>query len=166
MNLATFNITSNTGTSPTSIVRVPIQAFTRLWVILCLCRLTRPNTWRKLGYWSHTLLTMVRYYSVCEAPSLKMGTVLFFILFLGGRLPVLWWLICAPPICRQCHLAKNERWVSGVLCFPWLYGLFLRTIISHTDVYAGCGRSTLNFIERFELGSLHSLSLYYSMRHK
>ena len=29
-------------------------------------------------------------------------------------------------------------------------------LISRTDTYAGCGRPTLNFIERFELGSLHS----------
>ena len=43
-------------------------------------------------------------------------------------------------------------WVSEV----WLYGLFVRTLTSRTDAYAGCGRPTLNFIERFELGSLRS----------
>ena len=32
----------------------------------------------------------------------------------------------------------------------------LEPLISRTDVFAGCGRPTLNFIERFELGALLS----------
>ena len=74
------------------------------------------------------------------------------------RLPVLRWLVGAPPICHQCHLAKNEMWASEV-CFAsltWLYGLFVWTLISRTHAYAGCGRPTLNFIECFELGSLRA----------
>ena len=35
---------------------------------------------------------------------------LFFSYYFLGRLPVLWWLVDAPPICHQCHLAKNEMW--------------------------------------------------------
>ena len=53
-------------------------------------------------------------------------------------------------------VAKNEMWVSQV-CFAyvtWLYGLFVRTFISLTNAYATCGRPTLNFIERFWLGSV------------
>ena len=42
------------------------------------------------------------------------------------------------------------------LCFPWLYGLFVRTLISRANAYASCGRPTLNVIERFELGPLRS----------
>ena len=76
--------------------------------------------------------------------------IFIFLFFCGGcRLPFLCWLVGAPPICHQCHLAKND-----VLCFPWLYGLFVRKLISRTGAYAGCGRPTLNFIERFELESL------------
>ena len=37
-------------------------------------------------------------------------------------------------------------------CLPWLYGLFVRTLISRTNAYAGCGRPTLNFIEHLDLG--------------
>ena len=45
--------------------------------------------------------------------------------------------------------AKNEMWASEVCfaCLTWLYGLFVRTLISRTNAYAGCGRPTLNFIE-------------------
>ena len=37
-------------------------------------------------------------------------------------------------------------------CLTWLSGLFVKTFISRTNAYAGCGRPTLNFIERFWLG--------------
>ena len=47
----------------------------------------------------------------------------------------------------------------SVLRFPWLYGPFVRTLISRTDAYAGSGGPTLNFIERFELGSDTAKSL-------
>ena len=52
--------------------------------------------------------------------------------------------------------AKNEMWASEVCftCLTWLYRLFVRTLISRTNAYAGCGRPTLNFIERFWLGSV------------
>ena len=58
------------------------------------------------------------------------------------------------------QVAKNEMWVSEVCfaCLTRLYGLFVRTLISLTNAYAGCGRSTLNSIERFWLGSVRSAS--------
>ena len=58
------------------------------------------------------------------------------------------------------QVAKNEMWASEVCfaCLTWLYGLFVRTLISLTNAYAGCGRPTLNFIERFWLGSVRSAS--------
>ena len=54
------------------------------------------------------------------------------------------------------HVAKNEMWASEVCftCLTWLYGLFVRTLISRSNAYAVCGRPTLNFIERFWLGSV------------
>ena len=47
------------------------------------------------------------YYSGRETPSLKMGSVVFLYYFWGSRLPVLCWLVGAPSICHQRHLAKN-----------------------------------------------------------
>ena len=52
------------------------------------------------------------------------------------------------------RIAKNEMSTTEV-CFAglaWLYGLFVETLISLTNAYTGCGRPTLNFIERFRLG--------------
>ena len=49
----------------------------------------------------------------------------------------------------------KERNVASDVCFAcltWLYGLFVRRLISLTNAFAGCGRPTLNFIERFWLG--------------
>ena len=37
------------------------------------------------------------------------------------------------------------------LCLAWLYELLGRTLISLTNAYAGCGRPTLNFTERFAM---------------
>ena len=37
-------------------------------------------------------------------------------------------------------------------CLARLYELFVGTLISLTNAYAGCGRPTLNYIERFDLG--------------
>ena len=56
--------------------------------------------------------------------------------------------------------AKKEMCLSEVCfaCLSWLYGLFVRTLISRTNAYAGCGRPTLNFIERFWLESVRSAS--------
>ena len=48
-------------------------------------------------------------------------------------------------------------------CLPWLYGLFVRTLISRTNAYASCGKPTLNFIEHFYLG--HSVRTETSLRH-
>ena len=55
-------------------------------------------------------------------------------------------------------VTKNEMWASEVCsaCLTWLKGLFVRTLIWRTNAYAGCGRSTLNFIERFWLGLVRS----------
>ena len=49
------------------------------------------------------------------------------------------------------QVAKDEMWASEVCfaCLTWLYGLFVRTLIPLTIAYTGCGRSTLNFIDRF-----------------
>ena len=50
------------------------------------------------------------------------------------------------------QVAKDEMWASEVCfaCLTWLYGLFVRTLIPLTIIaYTGCGRSTLNFIDRF-----------------
>ena len=58
------------------------------------------------------------------------------------------------------QVAKNEMWVSEVCfaCLTWLYGLFVRKLISLKNAQDGCGRPTLNFIEFFWLGSVHSAS--------
>ena len=58
------------------------------------------------------------------------------------------------------RIAKNEMLTTEVCfaCLTWLYGLFVRTFIPLTNAYAGCGRPTLNFIERFRLGSVRLAS--------
>ena len=87
--------------------------------------------------------------------------------FFGCRLPVS--MLIDHVICSwekyswadyMVQVAKNEMWASEVwfACLTWLYGLFVRTLISRTNAYAGCGRPTLNFIERFWLGSVRSAS--------
>ena len=53
----------------------------------------------------------------------------------------------------------RRRKCGRVVCFAcitWLYGLFVRTLISRTDAYDGCDRLTLNIIKRFLFGSLRS----------
>ena len=42
-------------------------------------------------------------------------------------------------------------------CLTWLYGLFVRTLISLTNAYTDYSRPTLNFIERFRLRSVRSV---------
>ena len=51
---------------------------------------------------------------------------------------------------------QNEILESEVCfsCLTWPYRPFVRTFISLTNAYAGCSRPTLNFIERFWLGSV------------
>ena len=49
----------------------------------------------------------VTYSSGRETPSLKTGSVFFSYYFLGGRLPALYWLVGAPPICHYRHMAKK-----------------------------------------------------------
>ena len=90
-------------------------------------------------------LSVLPHYSGREAPSLKMGSVCFSDYSLGVDFRSLCWLVRAPPI------SGEERNVGewSVLCLP---GLFVRTLISLTNAYAGCGRPTLNFAERFCLG--------------
>ena len=58
------------------------------------------------------------------------------------------------------QVAKNEMWAIEVrfAYLTWLDGLFVRTFISLTNAYAGCGRFILNFIEVFWLGSVHLAS--------
>ena len=58
------------------------------------------------------------------------------------------------------QVAKNEMWASEVCfaCLTWFYGLLVRTLMLLTKAYAGCGRPTLNLIERVWLGSVHSAS--------
>ena len=101
-------------------------------------------------------------YSGREAPSLKMGSVCFsyyyyyyyYYYYLEDLRSYADWLV------RRQYLASSVIWrrtkCGNVLCFPWLHGLFVRTLMSRADADAGCGRPTLNFIERFELGSLRS----------
>ena len=64
--------------------------------------------------------------------------------------------------CGQRQWADDVMRISEELKFAglaWLYGLFVGTLMSRTDVYAGCSRTTLNFIERFELGSLRMYTI-------
>ena len=56
-------------------------------------------------------------------------------------------LLSADDVLGKVHWAER-----CVLCLTWLYGLFVRTLMSLTNAYTGCGRPTLNFIERFDLG--------------
>ena len=44
----------------------------------------------------------------------------------------------------------DERWFFA--CLAWFYELFVGMLILLTNAYAGCGRPTLNFIERIDLG--------------
>ena len=41
------------------------------------------------------------------------------------------------------QVAKSEMWASEVCfaCLTWLYGLFVRMLMSLINTYAGCGRS-------------------------
>ena len=70
--------------------------------------------------------------------------------------PVLYPMVIARAV--RYRVLKWARYASDVCfaCPTWLYKLFVRTLISLTNAYAGCGRPTLNFIERFELGSVRS----------
>ena len=43
----------------------------------------------------------------------------------------------------------GEEQNVGFSCLTCLFRLFVRTLISLTNAFAGCGRPTLNFIERF-----------------
>ena len=58
------------------------------------------------------------------------------------------------------QVAKNKMWVSEVCfaCLTWLYGLFVRTLISPTNTYTGCGRPTL--LSVFGLGRSIELKVY------
>ena len=60
---------------------------------------------------------------------------------------------------RVMRRTKNEMSTTEVClaCLTWLYGLFVRTLIPLTNAYTDCGRPTLNFIERFRLGSVRSV---------
>ena len=88
-----------------------------------------------------------------EAPSLN-GLIFFLCVCVCGDHIIfgvdVWssWLVGVPPICHQCHLAKNEMWASEVCfvaCPTWLYGLFVRILKSCTNTCAGCSRPTLNW---------------------
>ena len=52
---------------------------------------------------------------------------------------------------RAANMSKRNvgEWIA---CLTWLYELLVRTLISRTNAYAGCGRPTLNFIEHFDMG--------------
>ena len=87
-----------------------------------------------------------------------MGSVCSFFLFFSGRLPVFMligqWCATNNHVLYswakyRLHGASGEERNVGFSCLTWLYGLFVRTLISVTNAYAGCGRPTLNFIERF-----------------
>ena len=57
-------------------------------------------------------------------------------------------------------MATSDLWFVCLawvhVCLAWLCEVFLRKLISLTNAYEGCGRPTLNFIERFRLGSVRS----------
>ena len=57
-------------------------------------------------------------------------------------------------------MATSDLWFVCLawvhVCLTWVCEVFLQTLISLTNAYAGCGRPTLNFIERFWLGSVRS----------
>ena len=55
---------------------------------------------------------------------------------------------------------EGDMWAMElcVACLGWLCGFFYGPLILLTNEYAGCGRPTLNFIERFWLGSVRSAS--------
>ena len=89
-----------------------------------------------------------------------MRTYVFFCLFcflsyyFGGRFPVFMlisWRTANNHILwkGRLHGASGKEQNVGFSCLAWLYGLFVRTLISVTNAYAGCGRPTLNFTERF-----------------
>ena len=84
-------------------------------------------------------------YSDHDAPTLKMGLVGFsyFSYYFRG-------LTSGWSAANMSSLAKNEEVCFA--CPTWLYGLFVRMLISRTNAYAGCGRPTLNFDECFVLG--------------
>ena len=48
-------------------------------------------------------------------------------------------------------IAKEKMWTTQVclVCLTWLYGLFVRSLVSLINEYADCGRPALNFIERY-----------------
>ena len=50
---------------------------------------------------------------------------------------------------EQITRCKWRRTTVGFSCLTWFFGLFAGTVISVRNAYAGCGRTTLNFIERF-----------------
>ena len=58
----------------------------------------------------------------------------------------------------QLTCANSEERNVCFACLTWLYGLFVPTLIRLTNEYAGCGRPAVNFIERFQLGSIRSAS--------
>ena len=60
------------------------------------------------------------------------------------------------------HGASGEERNVGFSCLTWLYGLFVRTLISVINAYASCGRPTVNFIERFWLA--RSVRVVYCVR--
>ena len=101
-----------------------------------------------------------------------MGLVclLFLLFFWGGGLPVfmpigwratnnyvLWSWLKYSWADDMVQVAKNKMWASEVCsaCLTWLYGLFVRRLISLTNAFAGYRRSTLKFYWAFfGLGSV------------
>ena len=80
-------------------------------------------------------------------------------LFFGGRLPV--FMLIGHVLfswAKYSWCASGKERNVGEWSVRWLYGLFVRTLISITNTYAACGRCTLNFIERFWLGSVRAAS--------
>ena len=84
----------------------------------------------------------------------------FFFFFWGGGgssfgLTLIGW--CATNMSSMSSGKGRNVGERSVLCLPNLaLWTDFRTLISRTDADAGCGRPTLNFIEHFEPGSLHS----------
>ena len=107
-------------------------------------------SWKHSHLWGYLRWTRGIYWLVFSGRFVFRIIIIF---IFGGRLPVFMLTIT--------FFARGRRTERNVCfsCLTWLYGLFVGTLISVTNAYAGCGRPTLNFIERSWLGSVRAVLL-------
>ena len=118
------------------------------WILLWFISLAFMQTWQTP---EKSKLALVNWQACCYW-------------LLGNQCHVNWhlWGFLLPllSLLSRLFMAKENLWEQGTWCklwLPnWLYGLFVRMLISLMNAYTSCGRSTLNFIERFWLGSVRS----------